>query len=228
VTASGVTTNYTGVENLVGGIGRDDFRVLSNASLSGNLSGAGGINSIDYSDWTSGVIVNLAQTTNGNASGIAGLLSNFSIVMGGSGNDILTGNSTLPNVLVGNAGNDQLTGGSMRDVLIGGTGADTLSGLAGEDLLIAGRTAHDQNANSLNDIYNEWNSARTFAARIANLRGPGSPSRSNGNTFLNLDTIFSDPELDVLTGGANSDWFWSDDNEITDFTGTGTTPDVKR
>ena len=159
---------------------------------------------------------------------MTGLLSNFRIVIGGSGNDVLLGHGTLPNVLVGNAGNDQLTGGSGRDILIGGTGTDTLSGLAGEDLLIAGRTSHDQSANGLNDIYNEWNSARAFATRIANLRGTETGTRSNGTTFLNLDTVFSDPELDVLTGGAGSDWFWADDNEITDLTATGPTADTKR
>jgi hypothetical protein len=228
VTTAGVTINFSGIENLTGGVARDDFRILPTGSLSGNISGAGGINSIDYSAWTTGVNVNLSQTTNGNATGVTGLLSNFRIVIGGSGNDNLLGHGTLPNVLVGNAGNDQLTGGSGRDILIGGTGTDTLSGLAGEDLLIAGRTSHDQSANGLNDIYNEWNSARAFATRIANLRGTENGTRSNGTTFLNLDTVFSDPELDVLTGGAGADWFWADDNEITDFTATGPTADTKR
>lgn len=46
-------------------------------------------------------------------------------VMGGSGNDTLTGNSSA-NIIQGNAGNDTLTGGSGSDTLQGGSGNDTL------------------------------------------------------------------------------------------------------
>ena len=63
--------------------------------------------------------------------------ANLENAIGGSGNDILTGNAS-PNRLEGNAGADTLTGGAGIDTLIGGAGADTLDGGEGNDLIIGG------------------------------------------------------------------------------------------
>jgi hypothetical protein len=85
---------------------------------------------------------------------------------------------------------------------------------------------------SLYLIYGEWQSARTFAQRTANLAGNGTGVRANGNIFLNsnvadsvADTVFADSYADVLTGGLNQDWFFSNLGEISDFVGTGASPD---
>ncbi len=43
-------------------------------------------------------------------------------------------------VIVGGAGNDTITGGSGRDILIGGLGSDTIRGGSGEDIVIAERS----------------------------------------------------------------------------------------
>lgn len=91
----------------------------------------------------------------------------FENVVGGSGNDILMGNSlanTLTgkagnDILVGNAGNDKLPGGAGRDILIGGRGADVLKGGADEEILIAGRTTSDALFSNLSDLRTEWISA---------------------------------------------------------------------
>ncbi|MFN3988352.1 MAG: IPTL-CTERM sorting domain-containing protein [Rhodocyclaceae bacterium] len=56
-------------------------------------------------------------------------------VIGGSGNDILTGNQGN-NRLVGGSGNDVLDGGDGDDVLIGGPGDDTLTGGSGADTFV--------------------------------------------------------------------------------------------
>ncbi len=184
------------------------------------------MNSISYADWVDGITVNLSTALAGNATAIGGILSNFSIVIGGGGDDVLTGNASQPTVLVGNGGNDSIAGGSGRDLLFGGWGADVLLGGSGEDLLIAGSTAHDSSATALSSLLAEWKiTSRSFATRVNNIRGIGSGVRLNDEVFLNLDTIFGDLDLDLLTGNANADWFWGDASEVTDFVPTGSSAD---
>ncbi|MFM7932433.1 MAG: hypothetical protein ACKO9Q_32345, partial [Pirellula sp.] len=116
--------------------------------------------------------------------------------------------------------------------LFGGFGSDTMFGAGADDLLVSGTTVHDTNRVSLTLILSEWTSARTFAQRTANLYGNGTGVRANGGVFLNndpldqiVDTVFSDEDLDILTGGLNQDWFFSVPLEISDFVGTGSAMD---
>jgi Ca2+-binding RTX toxin-like protein len=55
--------------------------------------------------------------------------------IGGSGNDLITGNSAR-NVLTGGSGNDTLRGGAGNDYLRGGLGNDTLTGGSGNDYFV--------------------------------------------------------------------------------------------
>ena len=59
-------------------------------------------------------------------------------VIGGDGNDMLTGNMNASTTLMGGGGNDTLTGGMRDDMLDGGGGNDSLSGGAGADELVGG------------------------------------------------------------------------------------------
>jgi parallel beta-helix repeat protein len=227
VSIPGATIGFTGMNNLTGNTGADAFEILPSGSISGNINaGTGtGLNSISYQQWTTSVSVNLSVTTAGNASGITGSLTNIQMVTGGSGNDTLRGQSTKATVIVGLAGSDTLVGGSQRDLLLGGVGADNLSGVASDDVLVSGTTSYDTNRDALFKIYSEWISTRTFAQRAANIWGNGTGTRLNGSYFLNnspepadsiTDTVFSDGDLDSLTGGLNQDWFFAAGNEIVD------------
>lgn len=92
---------FSGIEHLTGGGGEDTFVFVDGVSFAGTIDGGGGTNTLDYSAWTTGVTVNLAG---GTATGTTGI-SNIQDVIGGSGNDTLTGN-TKNNILVGGAGDD--------------------------------------------------------------------------------------------------------------------------
>ena len=87
------------------------------------------------------------------------------------------------------------------------------AGNAGDNLLIAGTTAFDGNPASLAAVMAEWTSDRTYAARVANLRGSGAGPRGNGGTCLQVSgpdvTVFDDGAVDVLTGNSGSDWFFA-------------------
>jgi mRNA-degrading endonuclease HigB of HigAB toxin-antitoxin module len=234
VRVGAVALAFTGVENLTGSTASDEFIVMPTGTLSGNINGGtgAGINSVDYSAWSTNVVVNLSVTTAGNATGVSGAMTGIGMVTGGAGNDSLTGRATLPTILIGLGGSDVLIGGSQRDLLIGGTGADILQGAAGDDLLISGTTLHDRDRAALLLIFSEWTSTRTFAQRTANIWGNGVGTRANGTTYLNnsaadgiTDSVFADTETDLLTGGTNQDWFFAAPGEISDLVTAGATPD---
>jgi mRNA-degrading endonuclease HigB of HigAB toxin-antitoxin module len=234
VRVGAVALAFTGVENLTGSTASDEFIVMPTGTLSGNINGGtgAGINTVDYSAWSTNVVVNLSVTTAGNATGVSGAMTGIGMVTGGAGNDSLTGRATLPTILIGLGGSDVLIGGSQRDLLIGGTGADILQGAAGDDLLISGTTLHDRDRAALLLIFSEWTSTRTFAQRTANIWGNGVGTRANGTTYLNnsaadgiTDSVFADTETDLLTGGTNQDWFFAAPGEISDLVTAGATPD---
>ena len=220
---------FESMENLTGGTASDSFEISSTGQLTGNLNGGAGtgLNSLSYEAWSSNVSVNLSTAVSGNATAVSGVTNNLTIVTGGTGNDTLTGNSGRNSVLIGGSGNDILAGLSARDILIGGLGSDTITGLGGEDILIAGRTQHDNDRAALLAIVAEWTSTlRNFSTRVSNLFGTGTGTRLNGSTFLNVDSVFNDPEsVDSLTGGTSSDWFFADAPEITDFVTIGANAD---
>jgi autotransporter-associated beta strand protein len=139
-------------------------------------------------------------------------------LFGGDGMDTFTvSGASGPNVLVGGAGNDTLgVSGAGCSLLIGGTGQDTLAG-GGNDILIAGVTAYDADGAALDEaalgaIMAEWNSARDYATRTANLAGSGTGSRLNGSYFLRVTnvrattTVFDDASKDTLTGSGGQNW----------------------
>ena len=234
VRVGAVALAFTGVENLTGSTASDEFIVAPTGSLTGNINGGTGtgINSVDYSAWSSNIVVNLGVTTAGNATAVSGSMTGIGMVTGGAGNDSLTGRATLSTILIGLGGSDVLIGGSQRDLLIGGTGADILQGAAGDDLLISGTTLHDRDRAALLLIFAEWTSTRTFAQRTANIWGNGVGTRANGTTYLNnsaadgiTDSVFADTETDLLTGGTNQDWFFAAPGEISDLVTAGATPD---
>jgi Ca2+-binding RTX toxin-like protein len=200
--------SFTNVESLTGSSGRDRFVFGTSGQVSGKIDGGTGNNTLDYSAWSSNVAVNLSLTTQ-TATG-TGSVANISDVMGGAGNDTLTGRGTASSILLGGGGNDILTGGTARDILIGGDGADTLNGGANDDILIGGSTAHDANDVALFALLAEWNSARTYSQRIGNLNGTQALTPANPPYYLRntpVDTLFGDEAVDSLTGGTGNDWF---------------------
>jgi Ca2+-binding RTX toxin-like protein len=144
--------------------------------------------------------VHLTGAATGTGALPAGGVTGFENVVGGAGNDTLTG-SAAGGYLIRNDGNDMLEGGAGRDLLIGGLGLDTLVGGAGDDLLIGGTTSHDGNRAALDAIMAEWTSAATYATRVGHLLGTITiPPGLSGTTRLNNTTVFDDHLANSLTG----------------------------
>jgi Ca2+-binding RTX toxin-like protein len=130
--AEGTNTvsDITGMEYIVGGSADNTFVFEDNAEFAGSIEGgAGGINTIDYSAYTTGITVNMDTADESTPAGATGTLgiANIHNVIGGSGDDLIIG-SAGANSLIGGAGNDTLQGGAGNDLLEGGEGDDVLMG----------------------------------------------------------------------------------------------------
>ncbi len=123
---------FTSVGNLTGGSGSDSFVLADGVGVSGVLTGGAGLNTLDYSNYSTAVQVNLQGTTvmGVNAlsatnvdGGAAGGISGIQNVTGGSGSD----------VLIADGNNNLLTGGLGDDTLVATTGTATLDGGPGNN-----------------------------------------------------------------------------------------------
>jgi ELWxxDGT repeat protein len=186
-----------------------------------------GTDTLNFAAITMGVVVSLGtsnvQNVHTNRTLKLNTSTTFENLTGGIGADTLFGSTVANrliggngnNILVGSDGSDILEAGTGRDILIGGLGLDKLNGGSGDDILIAGRTTSDTNAVNMNTLRTAWISANTYASRIANLRaGVGSPLVS---LKAKVNALNDAGEDDILTGGANSDWYFrAVDDAITD------------
>lgn len=123
-----------GNDYLQGGYGND---ILNGGSGNDTLDGGDNDNdwdTADYSDITTAIKVdlNVGEEQNTLGSGTDKLIS-IERVLGGFGNDTLTGWTDDDSDLEGNAGNDSLVGGNADDYFFGGAGNDTLIGGTGND-----------------------------------------------------------------------------------------------
>jgi Ca2+-binding RTX toxin-like protein len=205
-----------GSDTVSGGEGNDTYVVEPGGTET--LIESTGADTIDFSGAAGGITINLASSgpqvidAAGNRVLLVGLFEN---VIGTNFADVINGNSTS-NVLVGGGGDDRLSGHSGRDILFGGPGADRLMGGPDDDILHGGISAFDSNVEALTAIQAEWNSARDYATRIANLRGTGSgqsfDDRLNNGFFLKVSgpdrTMFDDGAADTISGSQNNDWFF--------------------
>jgi Ca2+-binding RTX toxin-like protein len=212
-TLNGVVS-FSGVGTLVGGSVADTFAFRDGVGGFRSLRGGSGIDTLDYSGYTTGVTVDLASV-----SGTTGAteVSEFENAIGGEGDDVLKGDD-LDNflmggglgsdILLGRGGNDRLEAGGGRALLIGGLGTDTLVGGAADDLLIGGTTSYDASQAALDAVMSVWRLSDTYADRVAILRVNagvvgGSPVK------LDTATVLDDGAADSLTGGGGEDWFFS-------------------
>lgn len=224
-----------GFNTLAGGIGDDNY-LFQTATVNQidtvlELTGEG-TDTLNFSTLTTAVVADLTSDTamatmlHRIVQAGAGQSAFVENVIGGSGNDQITGNAAN-NVLIGNdggdtisgnGGNDILVGGNGNDVLkgigglnilIGGTGADVLQGGTGEDLLMSGSTVYDSDPVLLQYLLAEWTSGSPYQTRVDHLLGTSAGGANLGIT-LNSTTAHTDVSGDYLTGGSGRDWFLAD------------------
>lgn len=221
---------YAGNDTLNGGGGSDELRgsggndtyVFSAAAASENdfvvEFPAQGTDTLDFSSLSTGVTLGLntnsIQSAHTNRTVQLNQTTVFENLIGGSGDDTLTGNPQA-NILVGNDGNDVVQGSTGRDILIGGLGTDSLNGGSDDDILIAGRTLSDASLAQLIDLQTEWLSANFYPTRLTNLRSGVGTSLASLQAGINV--LNDSPAIDTLTGGTDTDWYFRAlDDVITD------------
>jgi hypothetical protein len=212
---SATTLGFTAFPNLTGGNGVDVFLFSPGTSVSGQLSGGGGGDWLDYGAYNAPVQVNLANQT---ATGVGGKIFDIQDVRGGNSGNVLTGNA-LGNIMVGGSSADQITAGSGRSVLIGDKGNDTITGGIADDIVIGGTTGYDPgslaNDLALEAILAEWQSADVYQTRVNDVTKGG--GLNGTNTLVWGTNVLDDLAGNVLTGGPGQAWFFAGVNDqITD------------
>jgi Ca2+-binding RTX toxin-like protein len=117
-------------------------------------------------------------------------------VNGGSGDDSVTNDSSVPSTLNGGSGDDMLTGGSGDDTLVGGAGDDTLDGgTAGNDVV-----DYSNAASGVNVDLSKTGPQQTAGDGIDTISGV---QNVTGSAFA--DTITGNGNANILDGGAGDD-----------------------
>ena len=186
------TFNFTDVETLNGGVADDTFVFANGMGLSGTVNGGGGngIDTLDYSQYTSAVTVDLGA---GSATGTGGI-SNIESAIGGLAADILVGADVANNWNI--AGNNSGTVNSFVfrsfENVRGGAMADTFNVSA--DAVIGGINGGDGN-DTLTVAYG--GTGRTISFDGAN--GDDTVTLTGNASALQSQYIFSDSTPDDLT-----------------------------
>ncbi|HEY8190977.1 MAG TPA: hypothetical protein VIG74_01030, partial [Alphaproteobacteria bacterium] len=123
VTAGAHTDAVSGVEKFLGGTGTNIF--IGNSGNNWFDGTAGSNDTVDYSDATSGVHIDMGGGTFDDGDGGTDTLIGVERVVGSDHNDILRGESGAQ-TLEGGLGNDTLKGSGGADTLDGGAGMDTV------------------------------------------------------------------------------------------------------
>jgi Ca2+-binding RTX toxin-like protein len=186
----------SGDDVLAGGAGKD------------TLDGGLGEDTADYSDQTADVSIALGGRTPwisvriGNQ--VEDRLKNIEHLIGGSGNDSLTGNAKA-NRLQGGLGNDSLDGGTGADTLVGGAGNDTYTiDNAGDVIIESSGEGADTIRSGVTLIMTDHVENLILTGRSA-INGTGNANQNIilGNSARNtLDGGLGD---DTLDGGAGND-----------------------
>ena len=256
VTNSGLTINSAGLVlsnfetiTLAGASGNDIYKFDADAALGPfTLDEAlGGIDTIDLS-LTTTVDVSLSlgsaatQIVHRNLSLNLSSSVTFEKAIGGSGNDILIGNS-LANTLTGNGGNDWLTGGAGNDSLVGGPGDDTYvfrtastpeadsvteTASAGTDTLRFAALTTDVTLSLGTSVVQTVHTNRTLklnsSVTFENIVGGSGNDILIGNSLAN--TLTGNAGNDILTGAAGNDSMVGGQGSDTYVFGTASAPEA--
>ncbi len=204
-------------ENIIGGGGNDTLtgnaadNIIHGLGGADVIDGAAGTDTVSYDERSAPVNVSLDGVANDGAPGEADNVINTENIIGGNGDDTLTGNAA-GNIIRGVGGNDTIAGGAGRDIIDGGGGTDTatyadhptavavsLDGLAND-----GTTGELDNViNTENLIGGAGNDTLTGNAGPNFIRGLGGNDQLRG--LAGNDLLIGDTGTDVADGGAGGD-----------------------
>ncbi|MFJ3264034.1 M10 family metallopeptidase [Pseudomonas sp. NPDC086581] len=187
----GVNTSYQSGNNI--------YSWTANTSVFETIYDGGGIDTLDASNQTKGVLLNL---NSGSWSQIGKEFWNGQAYV----RDCLTiAHNTIIENATGSSHNDTLIGNSASNILDGGAGADTMTGGAGDDTYYVDNPDDiviENRDEGLDTVISSVN--YTLGANIENLTLIGSSAINGTGNSLN-NTILGNDSENVLTGGAGND-----------------------
>ncbi|MFN7195507.1 MAG: calcium-binding protein, partial [bacterium] len=193
----------TAAETFLGG-GGDDVLRLGADSQNDAFTGGGGIDSVEYSEATGPVIVDLSLGEARSAGGSAG---------SGIGTDRLVGVEGV----IGSAFADTLIGGAGNELFFDGGGADRISGGAGDDsIFLAADNANDTIlGGDGTDILSYTNSGSTRGVSVNLATGVATDLVSGGSagsgigtdTVSGIEIVVGTGLTDVLVGSGADETF---------------------
>ena len=230
-------TGVGGSDWLLGGQGDDNYvfgaSSLTEADTVTEVAG-GGIDTLTFSALTAGVHLSLNTTAiqklHTNRTLSLNSRGTFENIVGGSGDDVLTGND-LKNKLIGNAGDDQLTGGKGDDWLLGGLGYDiylfsatdsaeidtltetTTGGIDTLDFSTLNTAVKvDLGSSAMQLVHAQRTLILNSSSTFENVTGGSHDDILRGNTLANIlngsdgnDILVGDNGKDLLLGGGGRD-----------------------
>ncbi len=182
--------------SLIGDSGINSFVFSGSAKLIGNIQG-GGVSTLSYAAYGSGVKVNLGNGTNGTATGVSGTVSGMTALVGSSFNDSLNA-ATAPGVaLSGGLGTNTLSGAGTGDSVVEsiassytltnaqltgtGTSGSFTDNIFGAGITAAALTGSSSTANSFN--VSGWTRSGSLSAPAGT--GSITASKNAGFTLTN-------------------------------------------
>ena len=182
-----VPSGSFGDDIIFGGRGDDQVRGGEGAD---ELHGGSGSDTLLYDTDTVGVTVNLATGAASGGDATGDTFTSFENVVGGLGNDDLTGDAN-DNTIWGRDGDDVIDGGAGNDRIYGEGGADAIDGGDGIDLVLYD---HD-----------------TTGVTVNLETGTGSGGEAEGDTFDNIENVLGGHGDDTITGDSNNNVLWGRD-----------------
>jgi hypothetical protein len=186
-----------GNDTIYGGVGNDringgtgDDQLIGEAGADA-LNGGAGADTVDYSAASVPLTISIDGQANDGARGERdAVATDVENIVGGSGNDSITG-STAANDLDGGTGNDSIIGGGGDDAIDGGTGNDSIIGGSGNDA-VDGGIGNDSLVGGVgDDVIDGGTGNDTISGEIGN------------------DTLDGESGLDQVDGGAGTNTcFW--------------------
>ena len=219
-----------GGDVLNGNAGADIFKMDTYPNCGAILNGGDGSDSADFSLRTADLTITIDGTANdGDATGNSGagekanVKADVEVVLGGDGNDEITGSANADELHGGN-GDDTLNGGAGNDVLYGGPGNDEVNGGADDDSVVesGNDTAYSPAiaAGTGDDVVNGGAGVDkvSYASRTADLTitlcvnaaATGAPTGTPGGECTDDD---GDPLLTEKDNLVNVEWVASGDGD---------------
>lgn len=205
-----VITGGNGNDTINGGTGNDTFKAAAGLDGNDTISGGAGTDKMDYSARSANLVVKMdgatasGDTAHSEADKIG---TDVEDLVGGSGNDNLTGNA-VSNHIQGGDGNDKLNGGANAGPC-DATDVDTLDGEGGDDVF-------DQSAVAdCADVMNGGAGVDTvdYQARLLAVNVSLDTAANDGDiAAAEKDNVKADVEIviggqndDIITGSPNAD-----------------------